>query len=210
MKKILSDIGIKKLFFIHNAIEEQKNIEIATKNYNFLWVNRLIKERKSKWFIDSIKELKIPNNALLGIDLNNFNNDVVLSQDYIIKNKNKYIELYNFIDPQNFYLKSKFFVLPSDIVFVNNSLIEAMSYGVVPIISNVEGAEMIVENNVDGFIFNHTEKDFKEVIEKAFNLDKNKYEIMSKNAKEKIKTKFSHKIWCKKYLTMIKSITCME
>lgn len=68
-----------------------------------------------------------------------------------------------------------------------------MSYGCVPIISNGEGAELIIDDEVDGRINNLDINDFVYSILDCLNCDIwNHYSI---NAKFKIKTGFSIETW---------------
>jgi glycosyltransferase involved in cell wall biosynthesis len=77
-----------------------------------------------------------------------------------------------------------------------------MSYGVVPLISNQPGAELIVENEKNGFIFQHSYEDFEKTIMKAYNLDDLAYSEFSAAAKEKIIKDFS----AEKYIEGIKKL----
>lgn len=43
--------------------------------------------------------------------------------------------------------KSKLFIFPANIVFCNNALLEAMSFGCVPVVANGEGAYRIVNDS---------------------------------------------------------------
>ena len=125
------------------------------------------------------------------------------NEKYALDNKSKYLDVVNYQKPDDFYLKSKFFVFPSDVVFLNNSLIEAMSYGMVPLISNVQSSELIVDDGIDGFIFDHSKDGLLKAMKKALNLTQTEYKKMSENAIVKIERSFSYEVWCKNYLSMI-------
>jgi glycosyltransferase involved in cell wall biosynthesis len=113
-------------------------------------------------------------------------------QQFVIDNKPGNLVLSDFTpDPAAFYKRAKFFVLPADVVFANNALLEAMSYGVVPLISNQQGSSLIVEDGRDGFIFSHTKAEFEKAMLKALNLTADVYQQMSKAAVEKIKKEYS-------------------
>ncbi len=58
--------------------------------------------------------------------------------------------------PVEYYQRASVFLFPSDIVFLNFSLLEAMEAGVPSIISNVEGSDRIVNDGVNGFIVPQT------------------------------------------------------
>jgi glycosyltransferase involved in cell wall biosynthesis len=94
-------------------------------------------------------------------------------------------------NPSEFYKKARFFVLPAEVVFANNALLEAMSYGVVPLISRQSGSELIVEDGVSGFLFDHNQESFKEAMLKAFKISNEAYLKMSFAAIEQIKMRFS-------------------
>lgn len=52
--------------------------------------------------------------------------------------------------PNQFYEQAQLFVLPADLIFCNYSLLEAMERGVVPIVSDVEDADKIVQHQING------------------------------------------------------------
>jgi len=63
------------------------------------------------------------------------------------------IEVAGFVsDAASYYRNAKVFVLPADIIFANYSLLEAMSYGVVPVVGDGEGAELIVKSGENGLV----------------------------------------------------------
>ncbi|MFY4749223.1 glycosyltransferase [Aliarcobacter butzleri] len=199
MKNILESKFTKNIIFLHNSVNIKK-LQVKEYKYNFLWVNRFIKERKVKWFVDSVNELKFSKSIMLGL-MNLYD-----EEKYALSNQSEYLEVFDYQDPKDYYLNSKFFVLPSDVVFLNNALLEAMSYGVVPLISDVQDARLIVDDGINGFIFEHTENGLKNAMKKAMLLSQEEYEIMSKNAIKKVEKSFSYDVWCEKYINMIKSL----
>lgn len=63
------------------------------------------------------------------------------------------VEVAGFVaDPAAYYRRAKIFVLPADVVFANYSLLEAMSYGVAPVVGDGEGAERIVRSGENGLV----------------------------------------------------------
>ena len=81
-----------------------------------------------------------------------------------------------------------------------------MSYGLVPLISNVQGSSQIVDDGVNGFVFEHTKDGLKNAMKKAIALTHDEYKKMSKEAQKKVKKSFSYDVWCKKYLNMINDL----
>ena len=205
MKPILDTIGVKKSLFIHNAVAEIDNQSIKKfqeKDIHFLWLNRLIPERESGWFIDILNKsiFNETNNILAGL-LNNtlYSKD----QEYVIKNAPTNLQLLYFVDNPSFlFNRAKFFVLPAKIVFANNSLLEAMSFGVVPIITKGSGYELIVEEGVNGIIANNNRESFEYAMKRAMEMKCEEYEQMSFAATMFIKENFS----TKKYLNDLNNL----
>jgi glycosyltransferase involved in cell wall biosynthesis len=203
MEPLLKKAGAKNLFFLHNAVDIKNNFEepLSKKDICFLWLNRVITERRYNWFIDVLKKRELNNtvNYLVGLINSNYNKE----QEIIRLNKPDNLILKEYTDtPSEYFKRAKFFVLPAEVVFANNALLEAMSYGVVPLISNQPGAELIVENEKNGFIFQHSYEDFEKTIMKAYNLDDLAYSEFSAAAKEKIIKDFS----AEKYIEGIKKL----
>jgi len=205
MKSLLLSLHAKNISLLYNCIDNFVEFEnLAHRSYSFLWVNRLVKERKIEWVVDLVKEGELNSTInILGI-LENRDTYIQTNINLVNSLKNYgNVEIYGYINPENFYKETKFFLLPSDIVFVNNALLEAMSYGVVPLISNVSGADKIIEDGIDGFIFEHTKEGFKKAIERALSLSEEEVQRMSLAAREKVKNKFSCNEWCKRYISII-------
>lgn len=199
MKQKLEKIGAKNLFFLHNAVkvENMKNPENGTlkpkKDITFLWLNRVIPERRYEWLIAVLKkkELKKTVNYLVGLVSNSV---YIKEQEFIKLNKPENLTLEEYTQvPSDYFRRAKFFILPADVVFANNALLEAMSYGVIPLVSNQPGAELIVEHGKNGFIFQHTYEDFERNIMEAYNLEDDTYSKFSAAARDKIITDFSEK-----------------
>ena len=201
VEKQLKEWGAKRLYFIPNAAPE---VDVEKQNvlnkYIFLWVNRFLKERNVKWFVDSVNEIKYSKSIMLGLMNNNY------EDKYPINNQSEHIQVIDYQNPRDYYLRSKFFVLPSDVVFLNNALLEAMSYGLVPLISNVHGSDQIVDDGINGFIFEHSKSGLKNAMNKAIKLTHAEYEQMSRNAQKKVKETFSYDVWSKKYINMINDL----
>ena len=90
--------------------------------------------------------------------------------------------------------------------FLNNALLEAMSYGLVPLISDVQGSNQIVDDGINGFVFKHTKSGLKDVMKKAIVLSEKEYKLMSNNAQQKVNKSFSYEVWAKKYIDMINDL----
>lgn len=112
---------------------------------------------------------------------------IKLLKDY---NLEEHFELHNFSNKTTEYFKrASIFILPADIVFCNHSLIEAMAYQNVPITQNVEGADLIVEDGVSGYLLENNPIYYADRIEYLFN-NKKKLTEMGLNARDKISGNF--------------------
>ena len=196
-KKLIS-WGSKQLFFLPNSAPEVKSQKrLKSNEIDFLWANRFIKERKTNWIVDFINESRNPKSIMLGVIGNND------EEKYALENQSEYLEVLNYQDPQPFFNKSKFFVFPSDVVFLNNALLEAMANGLVPLISNVKLSKSIIDNGINGFIFDHNYESFKKTMKNALALSEDQYLEMSDNAVKKVNDYFSIDAWSKRYINLI-------
>lgn len=210
MKKMIENLGGKKLFFIHNCFNGNVpsfNKPLKNRVYDFLWVNRLIPARKTFWFSDALrnKELKNTNNIMLGLQSSKkIDPRIIEIQDDLYKNKPSNLELKDFLDPFSYYNNAVFFVLPASIVFGNNSLIEAMSYGMIPIVTKSSGVELIINDGVNGFIAEYTKESFKDKMIYAQSLGDEELKVISENAKQTVASYFSKEKWEKNIKALYK------
>lgn len=72
----------------------------------------------------------------------------------------RYVKLHNW-DPEaaKYYQEAVIYVMAAKFIYANIALLEAMERGLVPIVSNVDKADLIVKDGVNGFMFDDTEKD---------------------------------------------------
>lgn len=192
MKEILQQIAPKKRkVFIHNAVylPESKSYT-GEKDIQFLWVNRMLQERHPEWFSNALKEeaLQKVNGVMLG-----FNSDPhgALQIEEYISSLAPNMKPYLYQNPSTFYPRARFFVLPAKMVFGNHALMEAMSYGLVPIVLESPGVELMVKHHVNGFICQDY-KTFVQCLTQAYYLDENSYLQMSEYNKQIIRNEYSY------------------
>jgi glycosyltransferase involved in cell wall biosynthesis len=195
MVEALSTIGRRDYFFLANAIEVTK--EFCFNNFkpiDYIWCNSFKNWRNPEWVVDtlSLTAFKSTKTVMIGL----LNNKTVLdTETNILSKQNPNLKILPFQDPKTYMLSSKYFILPADIVYLNFALLEAMSYGVVPIVSDVDGAREIVDDGIDGFIASHSKEGFASCMEKALLQSSSEYETMAEKAREKIIEKFSIESW---------------
>jgi glycosyltransferase involved in cell wall biosynthesis len=198
----LRRLGVRRLFFLPNAgPREAPPVEPAARDLDFVWVNRLVKERKSAWLIDALHDPAFDGtrNALAGfLDGETADREIVRNQAHARASAPANLELIPFCAPQPLYRRARFFVLPSDVVFCNNALLEAMAAGVVPLVSDVEGADRIVEHGVNGLLFPHAPEGLREAMLAALRIPPAEYARMSAAAVAKVRTDFSSTAWAER------------
>lgn len=199
-RELYADDELKKLkvktpqHFIHNVVKlpNYNPIPFAEKTIDFLWVNTLKDFRRFDWFVEAMKDkyFEKTNSLVLGVSFNK-EADKIYFQSSLIKEVPTWVELKEFSNPTDYYKKAKFFVLPTSLVYLNNALLEAMSYGVVPIITQAQGADKIIQNEKDGFISEYTQESYHYTLKKALDISEEKYNEMSQKAVEKVKNEFA-------------------
>lgn len=200
MERILDIYKVKNTMFLPNSIVVPDSFDyyFDIKKYHFLWVNRLIKERRiDRLLTYGLNNLNVKI-ACLGIN-ENYQEipdalEILLSQSM----KSENIEIKSYVNPFCYFKKYRFFILDSDLVFGNYALLEAMSYGVVPIVRYTKWNHLIINNGFNGFEFQDDFESFTSILDKAFALNEEEYLKMSKAARETMLTKFSSHEWLTK------------
>ena len=207
----LKELNIKtKQKFIHNVVAENNNKLSCYKEreIDFLWANSLKDFRKLEWFIAAMRtpELKNKKAVLLGVTIAEKNNSIYNEQLNLLNQIPDNIKVIEYSNPYSYYNISKYFILPTNLIFLNNALLEAMSFGVVPIISKAEGANLIIENNVDGFISDFSKEDYINYMINASKQSEQAYNIMSINSNRKTKNNFSPQFYEKELMLLYKEL----
>lgn len=208
MEKVLEKLRVKQKVFIHNAgpsvpVDNSR----VNRDIDFLWVNRLIEQRRSDWFVDILDKQKFKKtcNFVIGIEKSKKLQNQV---EYVRRKAGSNIELEEFRSPGGFYQRSRFFVLPATVVFCNHALLEAMAHGVVPIVSESNGTDLIVQDGVNGFICEHSSQGLESAMLRALNLDDCEWGLLSQQARETVLKKFSRKIWGEKVDALYNEVDC--
>lgn len=207
MPKYFVDYNIAKLdnvVFVHNAVPIPNKKMISKINNKILYLNSLTKLRNPLRLIEIAEELKRRNVeftmdvvGFTGGNLRSYDTDKLeLEFKRILREKDldDVISCYSFTnDTTVFFERASIFVLPTKIVYCNNSLLEAMSYECVPIVNGGDGADLIIDNKISGFI---TSESILEMTDKIDFLIKNPDVTtqMGRKAKERIKKEYDIEI----------------
>tara|TARA_A100001035_G_C27743512_1_gene482818 strand:- start:302 stop:1426 length:1125 start_codon:yes stop_codon:yes gene_type:complete len=163
---------------------------VEQKNYIFL-INSLSKYEKSI-SIDIVGE---------GPEKNKIKN--------LSKDKNVEVNFLGKINHDNLseiYQKYKLYAIPSNFEGNPKTLLEAMGNGCIVLASNIENHSEIIDNSINGFLFDLTEKDFIKTLDKFYSLNNLEVIDMQKNSYETIGLKYSFQIIKKEMIKDINNI----
>lgn len=180
----------KRKEFIHNAVYlPETTISKENKDIDFLWVNRVLSERNPDWFTKALseEELRSSKACLLGVPTNA---DGSLQLHEHLSGLPENLIPYPYQNPFPYYKRARFFILPARIVFGNHALMEAMSYGLVPIVLQSPGVELMVNHMDNGFVCEDYNS-FLDCMKEAYFLQPDIYKRMSERNKEIIRKEFS-------------------
>jgi glycosyltransferase involved in cell wall biosynthesis len=150
--KIILDYNRTKIYEFDEDEFVRKNLQ---KSINVLFLNGFSLERSPELLVKAIPYVlqKNPNVRFIIVGPRNElerRRVTCIAQELNVQDK---IDLYNWdANPQNYYEKSHIYVLTAEFIFCNNALIEAMERGLVPITSDVEKADMIIKDGINGFL----------------------------------------------------------
>jgi glycosyltransferase involved in cell wall biosynthesis len=201
MKDILSQkLKVRRLFFLPNAIQldsPPKLPAFAQRDFDFMWANRLVKQRRAEWFVENLRkeDLGTTKNVLLGIMPQAVDQDVIKTQKYVEEICPPSLTLLPYVNPQPYYLRAKFFVLAAEIVYGNNALFEAMSYGAVPIITQQPHTEEIVPSENFGLYCRFEKESLLDAMKRAASMSPDEFDQISANAQRHVFEKFGKDAW---------------
>lgn len=202
MKELLEQYSPKKTFFLHNAVDANHdlNLNFCDRDISFIWANRLCNRRHPDWYSGAfaICESKFSdiNGVLLGFLDNSLCDRITMEMQAKIKsNCSNKLDLINFSDPYPYFKRSRFFVLAADVVFGNNALLEAMSHGIVPIVTASPGVELIIEDGISGIIAEPNDSGLLVGMSRALELTKEQWSLMSANAIKVVDSDFRPDAW---------------
>ncbi|MEM5512649.1 glycosyltransferase family 4 protein [Pseudoalteromonas sp. AS84] len=198
ISKDLLKAGVKKDFIsvIPNGFETPKVIKNkADKSKhlkNFVFLGRIESDKNIVELVEAALELLKEYEFVLNIygkgQLKSQIEGLVLKQQ-----ASKNIKIFDYIsDIPSVLVNNCWFVLPSDAEGLSNAMIEAMTYGAVPIVTKVSGAvDHIVEDENGYFIDGFDKQAIKKSLLKALNTEPEKWDLMSDNCKHLAIDRFS-------------------
>ncbi|HEX9931944.1 MAG TPA: glycosyltransferase family 4 protein [Allosphingosinicella sp.] len=186
------------LVMVPNCVAERPVNRERARTLDFLWVNRTIPQRRPEWAAAAMRDPRLSDRRLvmLGMETRaSLEPHIAVRQERLLAVVGPNITLEGFVDPEAYYPAARFFCLPSSIVFGNNSLLEAMASGVVPVVTEAPGVERIVEDGVNGIVTAFDEGSYREGMARAAALSEEEWLAMSRNAVETVRQKYSVEAW---------------
>ena len=164
-----------KTVFCHNRIPVTANCTPDRKEKIILFLNSFKPWRRIELILDAVPHIiqKIPEAKVLlvGATRNlNYLKSTHAYEEMLLKkidtmNLGSHVETLPFTaHPREYYERASVFMLPADLVFCNFSVLEAMERCVPCVIADAEGASMIVENGVSGFIAKQDPSSFAQAV----------------------------------------------
>ncbi|WP_105265353.1 glycosyltransferase family 4 protein [Pseudoalteromonas sp. T1lg76] len=200
---------LTKVISIYNCVPVGEFVGGFNRAGDFLYANAVIEKRNVIELIDSFNELKNKGASFSAsiYGFNSISNDVYAPRGVHYSDKalnhfknldlDESVRTYGFVNNIKDVMKEfKFFVLPADIVLANYALLEAMSFGLVPIVYPGDGYEVLIDDGISGIVA----KDYNltKALECALKMPEDKYLEMSEAAYNKIKKDFSLALWERK------------
>jgi len=212
ISKTLNLIGVDngRISNIPNGVNYDASIELGGKRqYNVVYCGRLINRKRVDCILIAWKKvLEYDNNIKLHIigDGPEKQSLVNLSESLSLKDSVKFYGTCGQEKVFSILKRSKLFTLASNSEGISNSLLEAMSFGVVPIVSNVDGNIDVVEHDLNGKIFelgnsNHLALTIIELLK-----DRGLCKKIGSNALKRIKENYSIEVIGEMYMKLYENL----
>jgi glycosyltransferase involved in cell wall biosynthesis len=205
---------LDKTIEFHNSVEipEVKKKYFQGEVVNILFLNMFKKWRNVSFCIDVALELR---NRGIDFKMNivgeKLNESAGLMEESLILKKNiekhdlaSEVKIFSFAtNIKSYYEEADIFILPADLIYCNFSLIEAMSFGLIPIVSNKDvDYQLIIEDGVSGFGLPLSADLWVEKIIKLRS-DKEQMKSFSEQARRKIIDQYSIDVMLSRYLSSV-------
>lgn len=154
-KKLIHDvIGNDNITILHNAVSIPNYEREDFSNANILFLGRLVEEKGIDELIDIIPDIsrEFPWMTLIICGSGNEGKYKRLCQAREIENKVVFKGWVTGEEKEAILKEANVFVLPSFHEGLPVSMLEAMSFGLVPVVSDVGGIPSVIQNNVNGII----------------------------------------------------------
>jgi glycosyltransferase involved in cell wall biosynthesis len=195
-KYLVEKLGVKseRILNIHSSIDiERFKPHVAFKVYDLILVSAFREVKRVDLFVQLVCLLKrdIPSIKAVLVGDGRLRNQLLLLISQLDLEKN--IDLIGFCDhPEEYYWKSRIFVLASNTEGISTAVMESMACGLPAIVSKVGDMEELVQNDQTGYVIDEN-TDLQGYVEKIKLLlnDQSLYQKLSQNAVAKIRQEHS-------------------
>lgn len=170
----------------------KKNTENKRYSNKILCVGRLVEQKNYIFLINSLSKYK----KFISIDIVGEGPEKNKIKN-LSKEKNvevNYLGKINHDNLSDIYQKYRLYAIPSKFEGNPKTLLEAMGNGCIVLASNIENHSEIIDNSINGFLFDLTEKDFFKTLDKFYSLNNLEVIDMQKNSYETIDLKYSFQV----------------
>ena len=187
---------IKQKYFVNKSnfvyrpnwvlIRDSNNLQEHTVSKTLLSVGRLEKQKNYEFLIKALEGTGFALNIIGSGSKKNILLQLAAKHNVDLK----IIDNQNYFDLLEIMKKYKFFILPSNFEGNPKVLLEAMSFGMVCLVSNISNHKEIITNKKNGFIFDHESvESVRESLKELTNTDT--CIKISEKAFDKVKSDFS-------------------
>lgn len=182
---------------LNNKNTSKKFLSKYNGQYKIGFIGRIVDIKRVDLFVDIIKELQSIRDDCVGIIAGEIiDNNLFKKINLQIKTNNlkcDYIGAFSSQDIKNVYKELDLLVLTSDRDPLPTVILESMSCETIVLARNVDGVSEIIDDKIDGFIFDYKENAqcIAAKINNILNIEQYKKELLIAKAREKINYKFS-------------------
>ena len=201
--------------YFKDTFSEEEKLEILNRlginknDFILTFVGRIVNDKGINELVSVFEELSLKYSFLKLLLIGDYKNenDVISNKSQQIIKNNKSIVYIEFQEDIREYLSiSSLFVLPSYREGLPNVLIEAGSYGIPLIATNINGCNEVIIDNINGLLINKKDEiDLFNAIEK-FILNKDFYDSIKRNVRNNIINRYSQEYFYQELLKEFKKI----
>lgn len=171
-----------KLIYRPNWIfKAEKKSDLSNRPSEFLSVGRLERQKNFSYLIETLENLNFELD-IIGEGSEKENLKILAKEKNV---KVNFLDKVGYFELNELFQKYKYFVLPSLYEGNPKVLLEAMSNGCIPIVSDIANHKEIVQHNENGFIFSLNNPESLKSVFQNLQLIQN-LEILSDNAQETV------------------------
>jgi len=203
-EKIYRDKGYSPIYIPNGVnIPKPKGVNIIKREYNLkgkdyiLYMGRLVPEKRCDWLIEAFKSLSDSNFSDLKLIIaggSSSSNDYVKKIKGISKDDSRvlFTGYVSGLRKEELFSNALLFVLPSYLEGLPIALLEASSYGLPCLASDIIPHKEVINDNINGFFFpNNDFKSLRKKLGKVLSLPKRKLEEIGKEAKINVQRNYN-------------------